>query len=198
MHSYYFKGNVHAIQLLYWWVQQVIQIYFFSPPLKCLMCIKWCWGKYRFTPPPAIWALPGLRLPAHGAAAGLLLPLRTQGPGPSCSGGKRAGQGVPAALLLAERGFPPAGVHGVRTNPIASTIILLFSTYLQSAVQTLINDSVIARGKSWQREGWQLALPGWLAGSQPFLCRLRGAGWSLTGLAVICSNYSSGDAGGGF
>lgn len=45
-------------------------------------------------------------------------------------------------------GFPQPG-----TRPITFKRILVFSTYLQSAVQTLINDSVIARGKSWQREG---------------------------------------------
>lgn len=57
-------------------------------------------------------------------------------------------QGALAVLLLTERGFPQLG-----TSPITFKRILVFSTYLQSAVQTLINDSVIARGKSWQREG---------------------------------------------
>lgn len=58
------------------------------------------------------------------------------------------GQAGSTVLLLTERGFPQLG-----TSPITFKRILVFSTYLQSAVQTLINDSVIARGKSWQREG---------------------------------------------
>lgn len=107
--------------------------------------------------------MPG-EVPLHTSACPLGLAWASPGSPRGCScpsrprdrtalGGKQAGQGPLAALVLAEKGFPPAGVHGVRTIPIALKIILLFSTYLQSAVQTLFNDSVIARGKSWQREG---------------------------------------------
>lgn len=70
---------------------------------------------------------------------------------PYCPGGPTGGQGPLPARALAERGFPLAGAHAVRTIPITFKIILLFSTYLESAVQTLIKDSVIARRKSRQR-----------------------------------------------
>lgn len=97
-------------------------------------------------------------------------------------------------LCSSQRGASPQP----GTRPITFKRILVFSTYLQSAVQTLINDSVIARGKSWQREGWQLTLPAFLAGSQTFLLQPRRAGCSIPRPPVISSNYSSGSAAGGF
>jgi len=82
-------------------------------------------------------------------------------------GGTRAGSG-PSSSGPCREGLPPAGVHDARAIPTACKTILLFSTYLQSAVQTLINDSCYGLGEELA-EGGVTARPARLARCEPDL-----------------------------
>lgn len=92
------------------------------------MCIKRCQGRYRLTPPPPIGLV--------GLPQGCSCPSAPQ---------DLTGLGTHELGTLAlQRGASPPQPAGVRMIPIAFEITLLFSAYLPSAVQALINGSVIA------------------------------------------------------
>lgn len=163
-------------------MQQVIQIYFFSPCLTCLMCIQWCQGKNCFTPLPLTFG-PCLGVPGSpwGCLGGSHIPLST---GTALLQGENSQAGSAGSSAPPRGAAPLMGIKIILLKYSSCSALLSRALHKHELMTPMARGSVIrARGGS----SWEPDLP---------LLAVR-SGISLTWTVVILSNYSSGRTGGG-